>query len=70
MEQNAQGKADEAKGQLQDWGTGMGDRAQGAVGSVGAAIKGDRVEEEKWRKIHDEGKEKQLGAEADMERRT
>lgn len=39
------------------------DRAQGAVGSVGAAITGNREEEDKWRKIHDEGKSIQKGTE-------
>lgn len=47
----------------------MADRAQGAVGSVGAAIKGDREEEDKWRKIHDEGKAQAKGAEGEMEKR-
>jgi len=69
QEQNASGKAQEAKGQLQDWGEGASDRAKGALGSVGAAIKGDRSEEEKWRDVHDEGKVRQRGAEVDMEKR-
>lgn len=47
----------------------MVDRAQGAVGSVGAAITGDREEEEKWRKVHDEGKEQAKGAVDDMDKR-
>lgn len=65
-EQNAAGKEQEAKGQLQDWGEGIQGRAQGAIGSVGAAISGDRAEEEKFRDMHDEGKVRQRGAEADM----
>ncbi|KAJ6112233.1 hypothetical protein N7523_008294 [Penicillium sp. IBT 18751x] len=65
-EQNAAGKEQEAKGQLQDWGEGIQNRAQGAIGSVGAAISGDRAEEEKFREMHDEGKVRQRGAEADM----
>lgn len=69
QEQNASGKAQEAKGQLQDWGEGAADRAKGALGSVGAAVKGDRTEEEKWRDVHDEGKVRQRGAEVDMEKR-
>ncbi|EAW09953.1 CsbD family protein [Aspergillus clavatus NRRL 1] len=69
QEQNASGKAQEAKGQLQDWGEGVSDRAKGAFGSAGAALKGDRTEEEKWRDVHDEGKVRQRGAEADMEKR-
>ncbi|KAJ5297217.1 uncharacterized protein N7443_008110 [Penicillium atrosanguineum] len=65
-EQNAAGKEQEAKGQLQDWGEGIQNRAQGAIGSVGAAITGDRTGEEKFRDMHDEGKVRQRGAEADM----
>lgn len=69
VQQNASGKEAEAKGQLQDMGQGVTDRAQGAVGSVGAAIKGDREEEEKWRQVHDEGKGRQRGAEREVERK-
>ncbi|KAJ5234078.1 uncharacterized protein N7469_005844 [Penicillium citrinum] len=65
-EQNAAGKEQEAKGQLMDWGSGMQSRAQGALGTVGAAVTGDRSEEEKFRDMHDEGKARQRGAEADM----
>ncbi|KAJ5884773.1 mismatched base pair and cruciform DNA recognition protein [Penicillium taxi] len=65
-EQNAAGKADEAKGQLKDLGSGISDRVTGAVGSVGAAIAGDRTEEENFRDQHDEGKVRQRGAEADI----
>lgn len=65
-EQNAAGKEQEAKGQLKDWGEGIQNRAQGAIGSVGAAIGGDRAEEQKFRDQHDEGKVRQRGAEADM----
>ena len=65
-EQNAAGKEQEAKGQLKDWGSGMQNRAQGALGTVGAAVTGDRTEEERFRDMHDEGKARQRGAEADM----
>jgi indoleamine 2,3-dioxygenase len=66
VEQNAAGKETEAKGQLKDWGQGIADRAQGAVGGIQAAVAGDREEEQKWRDMHDEGKVRQRGAEADM----
>jgi len=65
-EQNAAGKEQEAKGQLKDWGEGIQNRAEGAIGSVGAAVRGDREEEQKLRDMHDEGKVRQRGAEADM----
>ena len=65
-EQNAAGKEQEAKGQLKDWGAGIQDRAQGAVGGIAAAVSGNREDEEKFREMHDEGKVRQRGAEADM----
>jgi uncharacterized protein YjbJ (UPF0337 family) len=66
VEQNAAGKEQEAKGQLKDWGSGMQNRAQGTLGSIGAAVAGDREEEQKFRDMHDEGKARQRGAEADI----
>lgn len=69
VQQNASGKDAEAKGQLKDLGQGVTDRAQGAVGSVGAAIKGDREEEEKWRQVHDEGKGRQRETEKEVDRK-
>lgn len=66
VEQNAAGKEQEAKGQLKDFGQGVQNRAQGALGAVGAAVSGDRSEEQKFRDMHDEGKARQRGAEADM----
>ncbi|KAJ5459565.1 uncharacterized protein N7458_001117 [Penicillium daleae] len=65
-QQNAAGKEQEAKGQLKDWGEGIQDRAQGHLGAVGAAITGDREEQKKFEDMHDEGKVRQRGAEADM----
>ncbi|KAJ5790153.1 uncharacterized protein N7518_007164 [Penicillium psychrosexuale] len=65
-EQNAAGKEQEAKSQLQNWGEGIENRAQGAIGSIGAAVTGNRSEEDKYRDLHDEGKAHQLSAEADM----
>ncbi|KAJ5538657.1 hypothetical protein N7513_006605 [Penicillium frequentans] len=69
VEQNAAGKEQEAKGQLKDWGEGIQNRAQGAVGGVAAAVTGDRADEKKYQDMHDEGKVRQRGAEADMSKR-
>lgn len=69
VEQNAAGKEAEAKGQLKDLGEGVSDRAQGKLGGIGAAIAGDREEEEKWRQVHDEGKVRQRGAEEDIDKK-
>jgi hypothetical protein len=68
-QQNTEGKSQEAKGQLQDLGQGIQSRAQGALGSVGAAILGDRQEEDKWRDVHDEGKTRQRGVEAELQKK-
>lgn len=65
-EQNAAGKEQEAKGQLKDFGAGVQNRAQGTLGTIGAAVTGDREQEEKFRDMHDEGKARQRGAEADI----
>jgi len=66
IRQNAEGKSQEAKGQVQDFSEGITKRVQGALGSVGAAITGDRESEARWRDIQDEGKAKHKGAEADI----
>lgn len=67
-QQNADGKAQEAKGQLSDLGQGITDRAQGALGSIGAAVTGNREGEAKWRDVHDQGKTLQRGVEADLQK--
>lgn len=65
-EQNASGQAQEAKGQLSDLGSGIGDRVTGAVGGAVASLTGDRVGQEKYADQHDEGKSRQRGAEIDI----
>lgn len=67
IDQNQSGKAQEAKAQLQDLSQGAADRAQGALGTVSAVMTGDRDAEERYRRIHDEGKARQRAAEADIE---
>ncbi|KAK5003525.1 hypothetical protein LTR39_006398 [Cryomyces antarcticus] len=68
IEQNRAGKGQEAQGQLSDLGGGMMDRAKGAVGDAVAGLTGDKVEEEKRRAQHDQGKTLQRGAEADIQK--
>jgi uncharacterized protein YjbJ (UPF0337 family) len=65
-EQNASGQAQEAKGQLSDFGSGIGDRVSGAVGSAVAGLTGDREGQQKYADQHDEGKSRQRGAEIDI----
>ncbi len=65
-EQNLQGQGQEAKGQLSDFGKGISDRAQGAVGGAVASLTGDRTEQAKYQDQHDEGKTRQRGVELDL----
>lgn len=65
-EQNASGQAQEAKGQLSDLGSGIGDRVTGAVGGAYAGLTGNKEDEAKFADRHDEGKTRQRGAELDI----
>jgi uncharacterized protein YjbJ (UPF0337 family) len=66
--QNAEGKEQEAKGQLSDLGSGIQDRVSGAVGGAIAGRTGDRAEQERRNLQHDQGKTLQRGAEADIQK--
>lgn len=69
IDQNARGKKAEAQGQLQDLGSGAIDRIAGGVNKVKAAVTGDREGEQKAEQVHDTGKLKQKGAEAEIQER-
>jgi hypothetical protein len=47
QQQNAEGKAQEAQGQLSDLGKGVSNRVQGTVGGMVAGVTGDRTAAEK-----------------------
>jgi len=66
--QNAEGKEQEAKGQLSDLGSGVSDRVSGAVGGAVAGLTGNKAEQEKRQMQHDVGKTLQRGAEADIQK--
>jgi len=68
QEQNASGKAQEAKGQLSDLTAGATDRFTGAVGGAVAGITGDRDAQLKAQQQHDIGKTQQRGAEVDIQK--
>jgi len=68
QEQNASGKAQEAKGQLSDLTSGAADRFAGAVGGTVAGITGDRDAQLKAQQQHDAGKTQQRGAEIDIQK--
>lgn len=56
IQQNQEGKGQEAKGQLNDLGSGVSDRVTGTVGGAVAGLTGDRVEQKKYEAQHDQGK--------------
>lgn len=65
-DQNQAGQEQEAKGQLNDLGKGVGDRVTGAVGGAVAGLTGDREGQAKFADQHDEGKSRQRGVEMDL----
>ncbi|KAH8599285.1 hypothetical protein B0O99DRAFT_613467 [Bisporella sp. PMI_857] len=68
--QNARGKEQEAKGQLNDFGSGIANRAAGAVGGAVAGLTGDREGQLKAQEQHDIGKTQQRSAEADIQKQS
>ncbi|KAF4615862.1 hypothetical protein G7Y89_g15253 [Cudoniella acicularis] len=67
-QQNAEGKGQEAQGQLNDFGSGIANRVSGAVGGAVAGITGDRDAQAAAQEKHDVGKTQQRGAEADIQK--
>lgn len=68
QQQNAEGKAQEASGQLSDLGKGVSDRVTGTVGGAVAALTGDREEQAKRQAQHDQGKTLQRGVESELDK--
>jgi uncharacterized protein YjbJ (UPF0337 family) len=67
-EQNAAGQEQEAKGQLNDFGSGIANRAQGTFTGAVAGVTGDRDTQLRAQEQHDVGKTQQRGAEADIQK--
>jgi len=67
-QQNAEGKGQEAQGQLNDFGSGVANRVGGAVQGGLAGITGDRDAQLAAQEKHDVGKTQQRGAEADIQK--
>jgi len=68
-EQNLSGQQQEARGQLNDLGSGMADRVTGTVGSAWAGLTGDREGQAEHQTQHDVGKSQQRGVEYDLQKR-
>jgi hypothetical protein len=62
------GKGQEAKGQLNDLGSGVTNRVTGAVGGAVAGFTGDRSQQAEYQDRHDVGKTQQRSAEADIQK--
>ncbi|AEO62291.1 6f6a6bd5-04de-4be8-8085-86c93d3f5167 [Thermothielavioides terrestris] len=67
-QQNVSGQEQEARGQISDFTSGLGDRASGAVGSAVAGLTGDRQKQAEYQNRHDVGKTQQRGAELDIQK--
>lgn len=67
--QNEEGKAQEAKGQLNDLGAGIKDRVSGTVGGAVAGMTGDREAQLKAQEQHDQGKTLQRGVESELDKK-
>ena len=68
IEQNREGKGQEAQGQLNDLGSGAKDRFTGAVGGAVHGATGNREEQARFQEKHDSGKTRQRGAETDIQK--
>ncbi|MCJ1333732.1 hypothetical protein MMC10_010432 [Thelotrema lepadinum] len=68
IEQKREGKGQEAKGQLSDLGSGIGDRVTGTLGGAVAGLTGNRENQQKFQDKHDDGKTAQRSAEADIQK--
>ncbi|ORY13210.1 hypothetical protein BCR34DRAFT_481529 [Clohesyomyces aquaticus] len=68
VRQNKEGQGQEAEGQLKDLGQGLGDRVGGAVGSAVAGLSGNTAAKSEAQKQHDDGKARQRGVEADLQK--
>ncbi|KAI1129085.1 hypothetical protein F5Y10DRAFT_162285 [Nemania abortiva] len=67
--QNREGQDQEAKGQVNDYVSGIGDRVSGTVGAAVAGVTGNTKAQTDYRDQHDAGKTQQRGAEHDIKKK-
>ena len=68
-QQNLEGQQQEAKGQVSDFGSGIGNRVQGTVGGAVAGLAGDREGQAHYDQLRAEGKTQQRGVEHDLQKK-
>jgi len=68
IQQNKEGKGQEAAGQMNDLGKGIGDRVGGTVGGAVAGLTGNQAQKTEAQRQHDEGKARQRGVEVDLQK--
>jgi uncharacterized protein YjbJ (UPF0337 family) len=68
IQQNKEGKGQEAAGQVNDLGKGIHDRLGGTVGGAVAGLTGNAAQKQEAQRQHDEGKARQRGVEADLQK--
>lgn len=68
-QQNLEGQQQEAKGQLNDLGSGVAGRVQGAVGSAVSGLTGDGTGKSHYEQMRAEGKTQQRGVEHDLQKK-
>jgi uncharacterized protein YjbJ (UPF0337 family) len=68
IQQNKEGKGQEAAGQVSDLGKGLGDRIGGTVGGAVAGLTGNERQKAEAERQHDDGKARQRGVEADLQK--
>lgn len=52
-----------------DWGEGVSGRVMGALGSVGAAVKGNTEDQKRYSEMRNQGRDKQHAAESRVDER-
>jgi uncharacterized protein YjbJ (UPF0337 family) len=68
IQQNRDGKAQEAQGQVTDYASGISDRVTGALGSAAAGLTGNTEDQAKYNHQHDSGKTLQRGVETELQK--
>ncbi|KAF2644086.1 hypothetical protein P280DRAFT_445476 [Massarina eburnea CBS 473.64] len=68
VRQNKEGQGQEAQGQVSDLGKGLSDRVGGAVGGAVAGVTGNAAQQKEAERQHDDGKARQRGVEADLQK--